>query len=107
MRPSYIALCLIALAAAVVSSCCGRTEEPKAQAAAGPSPASVVVQNDDHPGRPIKIRFAVADTDPMRWRSPTWWQQFGHLQLDALVPEALSSNREGWLHDVERLGRCS
>jgi hypothetical protein len=43
MRPSYIALCLIALAAGVVSSCCGRTEEPKAQAA-GPSPASVVVQ---------------------------------------------------------------
>jgi membrane fusion protein (multidrug efflux system) len=44
MRPSNIALCLTTLAAAVVSSCYGWTEQPKAQAAAGPPPASVVVQ---------------------------------------------------------------
>lgn len=37
---------------------------------------------------PLPIGQTVADV------SPTWWQQFGDPQLDALVAEALSNNRD-------------
>lgn len=44
MRRSHVASSLVALAAAVVLSGCGRTQESKAQAAAAAPPAPVVVQ---------------------------------------------------------------